>query len=73
MSAMHLACRKNLEHMFDILMRYHPYLDCKDSSGRTPLLYCIINKNYNMCKKLLYYGASPWTEFDHILNKVKLD
>ena len=73
MSSIHLVCRKNYQRMFEILMRYYPFLDQNDSSGRSPLLYCIMNANIKMCQDLLYFGASPWTNFDGIFPKLGVD
>ena len=50
MTALHYVCRKNYNELFNILLEYEPYLDAKDFSGRTPLLYAIINENREIIK-----------------------
>ncbi len=51
--------------MLELLLLHRPYLDSRDSAQRTPLLLAIFNNNFAIVRRLLYYGASPWTLLDY--------
>ena len=40
--------------LFKYFMEYEPYLDAQDLSGRTPLLYAIMNENIEMITVLKF-------------------
>lgn len=50
--------------MFDFILSFEPYLDSQDYTGRTPLLYAIMNQNRYIIQQLIYHGACPFTKFD---------
>ena len=54
MTGLHHACKRGLVNMVRILLENNSDIEAKDSVGRTPLFYGLLNENENVVKVFLF-------------------
>lgn len=65
-TALHWVCEMGFFELLDLFLEYPAFLrlNMKDCEGKTALFLACIGGFIEIVRKLLYFGASPWSDVE---------